>query len=62
MDLQFQTHLEFELVNHPDSESHQILEEMNIENCWWDTQDQLAAGVMILPVICASKKTHLTTI
>jgi hypothetical protein len=27
---------------------------------WWDTQDQLPAGAMIVPVICASNKTHLT--
>jgi hypothetical protein len=27
---------------------------------WWDTQNQLPAGVTIVPVICASDKTHLT--
>jgi len=28
---------------------------------WWcDTQDQLPAGATIVPVICASDKTHLT--
>ena len=29
---------------------------------WWDTQDQLPAGAMIVPVICASDKTNLTNI
>jgi hypothetical protein len=27
---------------------------------WWDTQDQLPAGAMIVSVICASDKTYLT--
>jgi hypothetical protein len=33
---------------------------MNTGNWWWDTQDQLPAGATIVPVICASNKTHLT--
>ena len=33
---------------------------MNTGDCWWDTQDQLPAGATIVPVICASDKTHLT--
>jgi len=33
---------------------------MNIGNWWWDTYDQLPAGVTIVPVIWASDKTHLT--
>ena len=35
---------------------------MNTGDWWWDTQDQLPAGVTILPVICASDKTHLTNL
>jgi hypothetical protein len=33
---------------------------MNTGDWWWDTQDQLPAGATIVPVICASDKTHLT--
>jgi hypothetical protein len=33
---------------------------MNMGDWWWDTQDQLPAGARIVPVICASDKTHLT--
>jgi len=33
---------------------------MNMGDWWWDTQDQLPAGVTIVPVICASDKIHLT--
>jgi len=42
------------------TESRRIYSEMNICNWWWDTQDQLPAGATIVPVICASNKTHLT--
>jgi hypothetical protein len=33
---------------------------MNTGDWWWDTQDLLPAGATIVPVICASDKTHLT--
>jgi hypothetical protein len=33
---------------------------MNLGEGWWDTHDQLFAGAMIVPVICASDKTHLS--
>jgi len=33
---------------------------MNNGDWWWDTQDQLRAGVTIVPVMCASDKTHFT--
>jgi len=33
---------------------------MNTGDWWWDTEDQLPAGAMIVPVICASDKTQLT--
>ena len=32
---------------------------MNTGDWWWDTEDQRPAGAMIVPVICASDKTHL---
>jgi hypothetical protein len=32
---------------------------MNTGDWWWDTQDQLPARATIVPVICASDKTHL---
>jgi len=35
---------------------------MNTGDWWWDTQDQLPDGVTIMPVICASDKTHLTNL
>jgi len=56
--LPFQTHLNFELMHLADSDSHRIYSPMNTGNRWWDTQDQLPAGGTILPVICASDKTH----
>ena len=43
-----------------DWQSRQIYSEMNTGDWWWDTQDQLPAGATIVPVICASDKTHLT--
>jgi len=58
--LPFQAHLDFELVRLADSESRRIYSEMNTGDWWWDTQDQLPAGATIVPVICASDKTHLT--
>jgi hypothetical protein len=33
---------------------------MNTDDSLWNIQDQLPAGVMLVPVICASDKTHLT--
>jgi hypothetical protein len=33
---------------------------MNPGDWWSDTQDQLPAGAMIVPVICASDKSHFT--
>jgi len=53
-------HLDFEPVRVAESESRRIYSEMNTGDWWWDTQDQLPAGVTIVPVICASDKTHLT--
>jgi len=58
--LTFQAHLDFELVCLADSEGRRIYSEMNTGDWWWDTQDQLPAGATIVPVICASDKTHLT--
>jgi len=58
--LPFQTHLNFEPVRLADSEGCQIYSEMNMGDWWWHTQDQLPARATIVPVICASDKTHLT--
>jgi len=33
---------------------------MHTGDWWWDIQDQLPAQATIVPVICASNKTHLT--
>jgi hypothetical protein len=33
---------------------------MNTGDWWWNMQDQHPAGATIVPVICASDKTHLT--
>jgi len=60
--LSFLVHLNFEPVRLADSEGHRIYSEMNPGDWWWDTQDQLPAGVTILSGICASNKTHLTNI
>jgi len=58
--LPLQAHLDFELVRLADSESRRIYSEMYSGDWWWDTQDQLPAGVTIVPVICTSRKTNLT--
>jgi len=42
-------------------ECHWIYPKMNMHNNWWDGQDQLPAGATIVPVICASDKTNLTS-
>jgi len=42
-----------------DLKCRRIYSEMNTDDWWCDTQDQLRAGVTIGPVICASDKTHL---
>jgi hypothetical protein len=33
--------------------------DMNLDDWWWDTQDQLHAAASIVPVICVSHKTYL---
>jgi len=58
--LPFQAHLNFKPVCLADSENRRVYSEMNTGDWWWDTQDQLRAGATIVPVICASNKTHLT--
>jgi len=42
------------------SESHRISSEMYKVDWWWDMLGQLPARATIVPVICASGKTHLT--
>jgi hypothetical protein len=34
--------------------------EINKGDWWWDTQDRLPIGAMIVSVICGSDKTHVT--
>jgi len=58
--LPFQAHLDFEPVPLADSENCRLYSEINTGNWWRDMQDQLPAGETIIPVICASDKTHLT--
>jgi len=58
--LPFQAHCYFEPVQLTNFEYRQMYSEMNTGNWWWDTQDQIPAGVTIVPVICPSDKTHLT--
>jgi len=60
--LPIQTHLDFTLVYLADSEGCQMYSRINMGYCWWDTQDRPPAGASIVPVICASHKTHLTNI
>jgi len=58
--LPLQAHLDSEPVGLADSDSRRIYSEMNTGDWWWDTQDQLPAEATIVPVFCASDKTHLT--
>jgi hypothetical protein len=58
--LPYQAHHHFEQMRLADSESSRIYSQINTSEWWWDTQDQLPAGVTIVQVICASHKTHLT--
>jgi len=55
-----QAHLDFEPVCLAYTEGRRIYSDMNMGEWWWDTQNQLPTGATILPVICASDKTHLT--
>jgi len=58
--LPFQAHHDCEPVRLTDSEGCQIYSKMNMGDWWWDTQDHIPTGAMMVPVICASKKTHWT--
>jgi hypothetical protein len=58
--LPFQAHLDFQPVRLVDSDSRRIYSEMNTGDWWWDTQDHFPAGAKVLPIICASDKSHLT--
>jgi len=58
--LPFQAHLNFELVQLADSEGRRIYSKMTMGDWWRDKQDQLPTGATIVPVICASDRTHLT--
>jgi len=60
--LLFQVQLNFELVHLAASGGHRIYSKMNTTGCWWETQDQLPALAMMVPVVWASKKTHLTDV
>jgi len=53
-------HVNFQPVRLADSDGRRIYSERNTGDWWWNTQHQLPAGVTIVPVICASNKTHLT--
>jgi len=55
-----QAHLDIEPVHLEHSESPQIYTVMNTGDWGWNSQDQLLAGETIVPVICASDKTHFT--
>jgi len=58
--LPLQMLLDFEPLHVRDLENRRTYSEMNTGIWWWYTQDQRPAGAMIVPVICASDKTHLT--
>jgi len=55
----FQVHLDFQLIYLADLKRYHIDGNINMGGWWWDTQDQLCAGVMIVPVIKVSNNTHL---
>jgi hypothetical protein len=55
-------HLDLELVCLVDSDGRRICSETNSGDRWCDTRDQLFARATIVPVICASAKTHLTNL
>jgi hypothetical protein len=56
----FQAHIDFDLVHLADTASYWNYSEMYIGDRWRDSQDYLLAAAKIVPVICASEKTHLT--
>jgi len=60
--LPFQTHINCKPVCRADSENRRIYSEMGTGDWWCDRQDPLLAAATIVPVICASDKTHLTNI
>jgi hypothetical protein len=57
----FHAHHDFELVRLTDSEGGRIYSKMNPGDWGWDTEDLLPAEGTIVPGICASNKTDLTS-
>ena len=55
----FQAPLNFQPVRLTDSEGLPIYREINSGDWCWDIHNQLPAGATIVPVICASNRTHL---
>jgi len=58
--LRFQAHMDCQPVQRAFSVGCRIYHVISMGDWWWDGQDQYPAGVTIVPVICASEKTHLT--
>jgi len=56
----FHVHVDFELVHISNSQSGWVYGEMDPVYWWLDTQDLPATDMMIVPVLCASGKTHLS--
>jgi len=57
--LPFQVSLELEPAHHTTLEGWQIYSMLNTYQWWWNMQEQLAAGAKVVPVVCASDKTHV---
>jgi len=57
--LPYRVHLDFEPVRLAHSASRRIYSQMNTGDSWCYMQDQHSAGVTIVPLNCASDKTHL---
>jgi hypothetical protein len=58
--LPFLAQVDFELVRLTDSDGYPISSRITFGDWLWDTQDYLSTGATMVPVICASAKSHLT--
>jgi len=56
----YEAHLHVKLMLLAESGNCRKHSEMNTGDCCCNSEDQISAKVMIVPVICASDKTHLT--
>lgn len=58
--LPFAEHLDFEPVKLYDGDGNRVYNEISSGAWWWETQSKIPDGGLLIPVLLASDKTHLT--